>query len=313
MVCDFVRGAVLWIALGTASMPALAENRDYPNGTLLKSVDQLVDAIGYQDAQAELGGPETLRIIDVRSADAFAEGHVPNAINIPADLLSDAHAPVRGSLRPNAELADILGRRGVGPENEIVIYDDRGGFHAAQLFWLLEYFGHTQVSLLNGGIQAWTAAGRVLKKPRVITMADVARGDGPYPVTTFSPSLSPRRYASADWILERKGDRNTVVVDVRPAEAHAKGHIPWAINIPWTANLDADGTMKPARALRTHFEAHGITPDRNIVIHCQDGKASSHSYFALRLLGYPRVRTYHRSWAEWGSSSDLPKTQSTSG
>jgi thiosulfate/3-mercaptopyruvate sulfurtransferase len=66
--------------------------------------------------------------------------------------------------------------------------------------------------------------------------------------------------------------------------------------------------MKSAQALRQHFAAHGVVPDKNVAIHCTDGKASAHSYFALRLLGFPRVRTYDRSWAEWGSYDDLPKT-----
>jgi thiosulfate/3-mercaptopyruvate sulfurtransferase len=66
--------------------------------------------------------------------------------------------------------------------------------------------------------------------------------------------------------------------------------------------------MKSADALRAHFASHGVTPDRNVAIHCTDGKAASHSYFTLRLLGYPRVRTYDRSWSEWGMADELPKT-----
>ncbi|XWN33519.1 MAG: rhodanese-like domain-containing protein [Devosia sp.] len=65
--------------------------------------------------------------------------------------------------------------------------------------------------------------------------------------------------------------------------------------------------MLPADALRARFESFGVTSDKNVVIHCQTGEASAHSYFALRLIGYPRVRTYHRSWAEWSASDDLPK------
>ena len=99
----------------------------------------------------------------------------------------------------------------------------------------------------------------------------------------------------------------TVVIDVRPTPMYADGHIPWAVNLPWAQNLDADSRFLPADVLGTHFATHGITPDRNVVIHCQNGLASSHSYVALRLLGYPRVRVYHRSWAEWGTDPNLPK------
>jgi thiosulfate/3-mercaptopyruvate sulfurtransferase len=99
-----------------------------------------------------------------------------------------------------------------------------------------------------------------------------------------------------------------VVIDVRPSALFAKGHIPWARSIPWSLNLKADKTMKSADELLAHFASHGVTPDKNIASHCQDGKASAHSYFTLRLLGYPRLRSYDRSWMEWGAADDLPKT-----
>ena len=80
-----------------------------------------------------------------------------------------------------------------------------------------------------------------------------------------------------------------------------------AKSIPWKRNLAEDGTLKSAAQLKTHFAALGVTPDKNIAVHCQNGKAAAHSYFTLRLLGYPRVRSYDRSWAEWGAADDLPK------
>jgi len=113
--------------------------------------------------------------------------------------------------------------------------------------------------------------------------------------------------------MERRDDAETVVIDVRPTSLFEKGHIPWAKNIPWSGNLNEDNTMKPAEALRERFAEFGVTPESNIVVHCQDGLASSHSYFALRLMGYPRLRTYHRSWAEWGEADDLPKTTPQAG
>ncbi|MEM8664078.1 MAG: rhodanese-like domain-containing protein, partial [Pseudomonadota bacterium] len=123
---------------------------------------------------------------------------------------------------------------------------------------------------------------------------------------TFAIAKSPRRYASADYILARSGDEETVVVDVRPEKAYRAGHIPWAKNIPWKGNLSHDETMLDADTLAARYAAFGVTPDKNVVIHCQTGEASAHSYFALRLLGYARVRTYHRSWAEWGVLDDMP-------
>jgi thiosulfate/3-mercaptopyruvate sulfurtransferase len=161
---------------------------------------------------------------------------------------------------------------------------------------MLEYFGHRKVGILNGGIPKWIADGRKLSRD----VSQVRRAD-------FTLTLTSHRAADADWILERRNDPNVTVIDVRPPQLYQKGHIPWAKSIPWALNLEKDATMKPAGALRAHFASFGVTPDRNIAIHCQDGKAASHSYFALRLLGYPRVRTYDRSWSEWGMADELPK------
>lgn len=160
----------------------------------------------------------------------------------------------------------------------------------------MEYLGHRNAASLNGGWTAWLEASGTSTK-------DVA----PATSSQFVGAVSPRRVATADYVLGVANDPDTVVVDVRPAKLFAKGRIPWAINVPWSASLRDDKRFKAAADLKAHFEAKGITPDRNIVLHCQTGLASAHSYVALRLLGYPRVRVYHRSLAEWGSDPALPK------
>ena len=302
-----------FIVSGIAAGSAVARDAGYANAHLLRSADELVTTMQYEVTAVSMGATDTLRIIDVRPELAYKKGHIPGAVNIPFTDLTDQFGAVKGSLKSNAAIADLLGRKGIGQTSKVVVYDDHGGFRAARLFWLLEYFGHRNVSILNGGLSAWTGAGHKLATPKRLTMADIAQGKGAPQATVFSPTLTPRRHASADYILERKGDDQTVVIDVRGASAFAKGHIPWASNIAWKQNLSADKLMRPAGELKAHFARHGVTPDKNVVIHCQTGEAAAHSYFTLRLIGYPRVRTYHRSWAEWGAADDLPKAKASEG
>jgi thiosulfate/3-mercaptopyruvate sulfurtransferase len=282
---EVLRAAAAVLTLATfASSPTRAE--EYANSHLLITTVQLADMLGDDD----------VRVLDVRPRSAYDAGHIPGALHLGADDVIDPTAHVDGARLPDAKLARMFGERGIDRDTRVVLYDDRGGFHAARLFWMLEYFGHRKVGILNGGVPRWIADGRKLSREN----SKVQRAD-------FTLTLTERRAADADWILERRNDANVVVIDVRPPQLHEKGHIPWAKSVPWAQNLEADGTMKPAGALRTHFASHGVVPEKNIAIHCQDGKAASHSYFTLRLLGYPRVRTYDRSWSEWGAADELPK------
>ncbi len=274
------------VVTGVASSPR-ADAAGYANPHFLVSPAQLNDLLGRDD----------VRVIDVRPKQDYDAGHIPKALSIPADGVNDPTAQVEGARLLDDKLAALFGSRGIDKTTHVVLYDDKGGFHAARLFWMLDYFGHRKVSILNGGIQRWTADGHKL-----------ARGPVEMRPAQLTPTPMDRRIASADWLLERRADPNVVVIDVRPPALYQKGHIPWARSIPWAQNLAADGTMKSADELLEHFASHGVTPDRNIASHCQDGKASAHTYFTLRLLGFPRIRSYDRSWAEWGAADDLPKT-----
>ncbi|MBX9777644.1 MAG: sulfurtransferase [Xanthobacteraceae bacterium] len=288
---NWLVGAMVAVAICAGGMRS-AQAADYANPHLLVSAARLNEMLKRDD----------VRLVDVRPKADYDAGHLPGAVSIPADAVNDPDAHVEGARLSDDRLAALFGSRGIGRNTQVVLYDDNGGFHSARLFWMLEYLGHRKAAILNGGIQKWTAEGHrlSLEQPKV----------RPAP---FTPTPNERRIATADWLLERRSDPDVVLVDVRPPAVRAKGYIPWARSIPWAQNLNPDRTMKSADALLAHFASHGVTPDRNIATHCQDGKASGHSYFTLRLLGFARIRSYDRSWAEWGADPDLPKVMPAGG
>ena len=153
------------VVTGAASSPRLTPP-SMPIHTLLVSPAQLDDLLGRED----------VRVIDVRPKQDYDAGHIPKALSIPADGVNDPTAQVEGARLLDDKLAALFGSRGIDKTTHVVLYDDKGGFHAARLFWMLDYFGHRKVSILNGGIQKWTADGHKLARGPVETRpAQVSR------------------------------------------------------------------------------------------------------------------------------------------
>ena len=248
--------------------------------------------------------------VDVDTS-AYEQGHVEGAIGLNWRKDLQQH-PVR-DLIDKKELEALLSRAGVTNDATIAIYGDNNNWFAAWFFWLLKYYGHKDVRLVNGGRAKWTAEGRPLTNA-VPTFAAST-------YTAKSPDASVR--ALRDLVLERVHDGKAKIVDVRspkeysgellapenlPQEgAQRGGHIPGAQNVPWATAVAEDGRFKSADELRAIYEGKGLAKGSEVIAYCRIGERSAHTWFVLRyLLGHDKVRNYDGSWTEWGSLIGVP-------
>ena len=245
-----------------------------------------------------------LLLVDMRNG--YAQGHIPGAVNLNYGDLIQARPPAMGLLPDEQTLSTVLSRIGLTAETHVVAYDDEGNGRAGRLLWTLDVLGHTHKSLLNGGLQAWMAAGKPLQQDIV----------APTPSTYQACFANADAAADKDYILSRLGQADLALLDVRsPAEyqgldvrAARGGHIPGAVNMNWTEAMDPANQLrfKPDDTLQSMLQDLGVTPDKEVIVYCQTHHRSSHTYVVLKHLGYEKVRGYAGAWSEWGNDSDLP-------
>ena len=268
------------------------------------------------EALHERSADPNLRIFDCRFslADplagqrAYDLGHLPGAYF--ADLDRHLSSPIgpqtgRHPLPSPERLGALLGQAGVGPETLAVVYDDQGGAFAVRLWWLLRWIGHERVALLDGGIQAWSAAGGALvtEVPKAFDDPYLGRPDN-------------RLWVSTDELVGELAAGRVQMVDARAPERFrgeaepidpVAGHIPGAINLPLAGNLDAQGLFLSADRLRERFAAAlGECPPEVVVHNCGSGVNACHNVLAMELAGLKGSRLYAGSWSEWIRSPQRP-------
>lgn len=282
---------VFLLAAGRAG----AQAARYRNAQLLIETSELTEL---------LKNPE-LRLLDVRPAEEYRLGHLPGAVNLPAPATDDLGANRRGYPLAPERAQELLQAAGVDAAARVVLYDDQGNRFAARVFYVLEFFGHRRVQVLNGGIRKWRREGR----PTTNDVPSVPKGD-------FKTAPDSSLIATSDWIVKNLKEPKVRIVDARSPEEYRGekvlgprgGHIPGAVNIEWTRTIEPGEikTFLNAAQLEKVFSDGQVTPDREIATYCQMGMRSSEIYFALRLLGFERIRNYDGSWADWSADPALP-------
>ncbi len=263
-----------------------------------------------EDLQARL---DDVVLIDVRAGEDYAGGHIEGARHFDLyglDLNDTAETPLNAFL---SMMETLFGSRGVDDDHPVVIYDHESGHSAARAVWFLDFFGHPDARLLDGGLQAWKAAG--LETTTATTPGERLDWQG---------QRHQDRLATRFDVIGAIGDPNAVLMDtrreseVRGTEKRARrvGTIPGAVHIEWRRHLDENGAFRPADEVRALYESLGVTPDKAVIPYCHTGYRSANTYLVLRMLGYPQVGNYLGSWWEWGNRDDstivIPDEDSTS-
>jgi thiosulfate/3-mercaptopyruvate sulfurtransferase len=240
---------------------------------------------------------------------AYDGGHIPGAVKL--DWKKDLQDPVRRDFVNQEQFAQLLSERGIANDDTVILYGGNNNWFAAYAYWYFKLYGHGDVKLLDGGRKKWELDARPYSK-------DVPqRARTSY--TAQAPDLSIRAFR--DEVVQAIGAKN--LVDVRSpdefagrllAPAHLPqeqsqrgGHIPTAINVPWSKAANEDGTFKSDEELAKIYGEAGLDEGKDTIAYCRIGERSSHTWFVLKeLLGKENVKNYDGSWTEYGSLIGVP-------
>jgi len=252
-----------------------------------------------------------VRVIEVdEDTSAYEKGHIRSAVGW--NWTTDLHDPVRRDYVDQEGLSRLLQRAGVASDTTAVLYGGNNNWFAAYAYWLCRYLGFDAVRLLDGGRKRWELDGRELTQtvpdfaPTDLRVSGLVRGDLRALRDEVLAKLDQEQYIDVRSPEEFRGER--LAPEHLPQEqAQVPGHIPGAVNIPWSKAANDDGTFRSADELRALYGDEGIDPDRGVISYCRIGERSAHTWFVLHeLLGYPSVENYDGSWTEYGSLVGVP-------
>ena len=253
--------------------------------------------ISTSDLNSILNDPNVI-IVDTRSFKEYSEGHIPNAVNLDLFAFHWIDTTKEGITNFNSQTSTLLSFLGVTPEKKVIFYDTVSGMLAARGVWMLLYFSHQNVFMLDGGITKW--------KKENLSLETKLNGFKP---SKFTGKINPDIISGFEYI--RDNLNNVKIIDARSMGEYAgsviraarSGHIPNSINIDWNKNIEKDGTFKTNSELSKLYD---FPKDSEIITYCQGAYRAANSFLALKKLGFDKVRVYLGSWGEWGNKPELP-------
>ena len=241
-------------------------------------------------------------IIALMAADEFVAASIPGAVQVDWPQLEITDTSDASVARWQTAMTALSGALGVSRDRPVVAYDG-GSLFAARIWWLLHHLGYNDVSVLNGGLPAWNAAGGAVA-------ADVSPPPPATPTPTSQPQPRPDAIATLAEVQAALDDPDVAFVDARTPEEYAAGHIPGAVNVNYPRNAapNPPHVWLPQEDLLAMYASVGATPDKRVIPYCTTGVRSSVTYFTLSLIDYDNISLFTGSWAEWSRHPELPVT-----
>jgi len=239
-----------------------------------------------------------LILIDARSFQEYSLGHITNAVNLDLFSFHWIDTTENGISSFNEQFKKIFSQVGVSEEKKVVFCDNTSGMLAARGVWLLEYFSHHNVSMLDGGFTKWKNEGRKWDTTPIA-----------YKPTNFSGKPDSNVLVGFEYVSDNLGKitildaRSKAEFDGKLVRAARGGHIPTSTNIDWTENVTKDGTFKNNDELSKLYQ---IPKDAEVVTYCQGAYRAANTFLALKKNGFTNVKVYLGSWGEWGNKPELP-------
>ncbi|EIN0457138.1 3-mercaptopyruvate sulfurtransferase [Escherichia coli] len=270
--------------------------------------------VGADWLAEHIDDPE-IQIIDARMASPgqedrnvaqeYLNGHIPGAVFFDIEALSDHTSPLPHMLPRPETFAVAMRELGVNQDKHLIVYDEGNLFSAPRAWWMLRTFGVEKVSILGGGLAGWQRDDLLLEEGAV----ELPEGE-------FNAAFNPEAVVKVTDVLLASHENTAQVIDARPAARFnaevdeprpglRRGHIPGALNVPWT-ELVREGEPKTTDELDAIFFGRGVSYDKPIIVSCGSGVTAAVVLLALATLDVPNVKLYDGAWSEWGARADLP-------